>query len=66
MATITIKKTTEITPMYTTKNNILNITSISSDYNQDGSIHDKGKGDVTFSRKAIEWLNDHGGRIEKR
>nr|WP_225777269.1 RHS repeat-associated core domain-containing protein [Pseudomonas sp. Marseille-Q3773] len=36
-----------------------------SGYNQDGSIHDKGKGEVTFSKKTIEWLNTHGWRIEK-
>ncbi|SDQ63374.1 RHS repeat-associated core domain-containing protein [Pseudomonas sp. UC 17F4] len=34
-----------------------------SGYNLDGSIHDKGRGDVTFSRKTIEWLNDHGWSI---
>ncbi|KRC76067.1 hypothetical protein ASE30_05465 [Achromobacter sp. Root83] len=31
-----------------------------SGLNLDGSIHDKGRGDVTFSRKTIEWLRDHG------
>ncbi|AGN81471.1 hypothetical protein L483_06930 [Pseudomonas putida H8234] len=36
-----------------------------SGYNQDGSIHDKAKGEVTFSRKTIQWLNDHGWRINK-
>ncbi|MBV6290214.1 RHS repeat-associated core domain-containing protein, partial [Pseudomonas aegrilactucae] len=36
-----------------------------SGYNQDGTVHDKGKGDVTFSRKTIDWLNDHGWSIEK-
>ncbi len=36
-----------------------------SGYNQDGTIHDKGKGDVTFSRKTIEWLNIHGWKISK-
>ncbi|WP_178076416.1 MULTISPECIES: hypothetical protein [unclassified Pseudomonas] len=36
-----------------------------SGYNQDGSIHDKGKGEVTFSKKTIEWLNTHGWEIEK-
>lgn len=34
-----------------------------SGYNLDGSIHDKGKGDVTFSKKTKEWLNDHGWSI---
>ncbi len=34
-----------------------------SGYNLDGSIHDKGKGDVTFSRKTIDWLNNHGWSI---
>ncbi|MEX6667568.1 RHS repeat domain-containing protein, partial [Pseudomonas sp. W2-17] len=34
-----------------------------SGYNLDGSVHDKGRGDVTFSRKTIDWLNQHGWSI---
>lgn len=34
-----------------------------SGYNLDGTVHDKGKGDVTFSRKTIDWLNNHGWSI---
>nr|HDS0969832.1 RHS domain-containing protein [Pseudomonas putida] len=37
-----------------------------SAYNLDGSIHDKGKGDITFSNKTIQWLNDHGWSIPKK
>jgi len=32
-------------------------------YNLDGSIHDKGKGEVKFSKKTIDWLNSHGWSI---
>ena len=32
-------------------------------YNLDGTIHDKGKGKVSFSRKTIDWLNSHGWSI---
>ena len=34
-----------------------------SGYNLDGTIHDKGKGKVSFSRKTIDWLNSHGWSI---
>ena len=37
-----------------------------SGYNLDGTIHDKGKGDVAFSKKTIEWLNNHGWEIPKK
>ncbi|MBC3256641.1 RHS domain-containing protein [Pseudomonas paralactis] len=37
-----------------------------SGYNLDGTIHDKGKGDVTFSNKTIDWLNNHGWEIPKK
>ena len=37
-----------------------------SGYNLDGTIHDKGKGDVSFSNKTVEWLNDHGWEIPKK
>jgi len=37
-----------------------------SGYNLDGTIHDKGKGDVNFSNKTVEWLNDHGWETPKK
>jgi hypothetical protein len=37
-----------------------------SGYNLDGSIHDKGKGGVTFSKKTIDWLNSYGWSIPSK
>ena len=37
-----------------------------SGYNLDGSIHHKSRGEVSFSKKTLDWLNDHGWSIPKQ